>query len=299
MPYMRSEEGFMNPRLVMCMLVGCFAMWGGGIIAMKFAYQSFTGNQIVFARVVFAGILYLLLWNKWKNLPYKKGDWFYLVLMVAFEPCLFFLCETFSMKYTTAAQGGVIAACFPVCTAIAAWIVLGEKLARRVIIAIILAVAGVAISSAFAAGDDRAPNPLLGNILMLGAVFASSGYAITVRYLSQRYSFLAISAIQALGGTLVFMPLLFMDKMPDHITMPAVAGILYMGVGVGIIVYLIFNFSLKYLEAGVVSLFGNLIPVFTLFFAWILLNEQFNPVQLAGVCLTLTGVMIASTTRKA
>lgn len=288
----------MNKHFVMCLLIFCFALWGGGIIAMKFAYGSFTGNQIVFARVAFASIFYLFLLKKWTPLPYKKGDWKFLALMVACEPCLFFLCETFSMKYTTASQGGIIAACFPICTAIAAWIFLKEKLTSRVIIAILLAVAGVGLSSGYAVGDSRAPDPLLGNLLMFGAVLASSGYAVCVRYVSRRYSFLSISAIQALGGTAVFLPLLFVDPLPSHFSGSAFTALLYMGIGVGIVVYLCFNFSLKYLEAGVVALFGNLIPVFTLFFAWLLLNEQFNYMQMLGVALTLSGVVIATTSKR-
>lgn len=288
----------MNKNLVLGLLVFCFAMWGGGIIAMKFAYESFSGNQIVFARVGFASVFYILLCKKWRILPYQKGDWLYLLLMIACEPCLFFLCETYSMKYTTASQGGVIAACFPICTAIAAWIFLKETLTPKVILAIFLAVAGVGVSSWFAAGDSRAPDPLLGNLLMFGAVLASSGYAVCVRYVSRRYSFLAISAIQAIGGSLVFLPLAFMEELPPRITTSALLALLYLGIGVGIVVYLCFNFSLHYLEAGVVALFGNLIPVFTLFFAWLLLNEQFNGMQLLGVGLTLVGVIIASTAKK-
>lgn len=289
----------MNPKVIMVMLTGCFAMWGGGIIAMKFAYESFSGNQIVFFRVIFAAILYILLWKKWHPLPYQKGDWLYLAMLVAFEPCLFFICETFSMKYTTASQGGVIAACFPICTAIAAWLFLGEKLSKRVIIAIFMAVAGVGLSSWFAEEDARASNPLLGNLLMFGAVLASTGYAVCVRYVSRRYSFWCISAIQAIGGSLVFAPLLFFEPWPVSISASALWAVLYLGIGVGIIVYLIFNFSLQYLEAAVVALFGNLIPVFALFFAWLLLNEEFNLMQLAGVAITLAGVLVATSAKKA
>ena len=243
----------------------------------------------------FAAVFYLLLRRHWARLPYERGDWLWLALMVACEPCLFFLCETFSMKYTTAAQGGVIAGCLPICTAIAAWIFLRERLSGRTILAIGLAVLGVGISSYFAPGDARAPDPFLGNLLMLGAVLASSGYAVCVRYISRRYSFLAISAIQAIGGAVVFLPLLFLDPPPAEVSPSALAGLLYMGIVVGIVVYLCFNFSLKYLEAGVVTLFGNLIPVFTLFFAWLILSEQFNGLQLCGVGLTLVGVLLAST----
>ncbi len=124
--------------------------------------------------------------------------------MVTFEPCLFFLFETFALKFTTAAQGGVIAACFPLCASLAGWIFLKEKLTAKTVIAIFLAVIGGAVSSWFAAGDARASNPLLGNMLMFGAVLSTTGYAICARVISRLYSFLSISAIQALGGSLVF-----------------------------------------------------------------------------------------------
>ncbi len=283
-----------SSRNVMFLLICCYALWGGGLIAMKYAFASFAVLQVVFCRVAFAAVFYLALYPRWRHLPYRKGDWKYLVALVAFEPCLFFLFETFSLHYTTASQGGIIAACFPICTAIAAWLFLGERLGKRMIIAIIFAVVGVAGSSWFAHGDAKASNPLLGNLLMFGAVLSSTGYAVCVRYVSRRYSFLAVSAIQALGGTLVFLPLIFMAPPPQRVTPTALAGLLYMGIGVGIVVYLLFNYSLQHLKAGVVALLGNLIPVFTLIFASALLGERLTLPQLGFACLTIAGVLVAT-----
>ena len=282
----------------MMLLVVCYTLWGGGMIAMKYAFESFDVLHVVFARVAFAALFYLALFPKWRHIPYRKGDWKFLVLLVMFEPCLFFLCETFSMKYTTASQGGVIAACFPLCTAVAAWLFLKEKLTARTVLAIVLAVLGVAGSSYFAEGDARASNPLLGNLLMFGAVLSSSGYAVCARFIARRYSFLSISAVQAIGGALVFLPFLFLSPMPRSITLPALGGLLYMGIGVGIAAYLLLNLSLKNLEAGIVSLFGNLIPVFTLIFAWLILGERLNVPQVACVGLALAGVLVSSTESK-
>lgn len=283
----------MRDKAILLLLVFCYAMWGGGMIAMKFALESFAVIQVVFARVAFAALFYLALLPLWRKLPYQKGDWKYLCALVAFEPCLFFLFETFSMRYTTTSQGGVIAACFPVCTAILAWIFLGEKMGKVAIIATLLAVLGVAGSSWFAAGDARATNPLLGNLFMLGAVLSSSGYAVCARYITRRYSFLAVSAIQAIGGSVVFLPLVFFAPLPSSVTPAAWAGLIYMGVGVGIVVYLCFNFSLQYLKAGLVALFGNLIPIFTLLFAWLILHEQITLPQLLFISLTILGVLLA------
>ncbi len=287
-----------SSKVVMMLLVVCYTLWGGGMIAMKYAFESFDVLHVVFARVAFAALFYLALFPKWRHIPYRKGDWKFLVLLVMFEPCLFFLCETFSMKYTTASQGGVIAACFPLCTAVAAWLFLKEKLTARTVLAIVLAVLGVAGSSYFAEGDARASNPLLGNLLMFGAVLSSSGYAVCARFIARRYSFLSISAVQAIGGALVFLPFLFLSPMPRSITLPALGGLLYMGIGVGIAAYLLLNLSLKNLEAGIVSLFGNLIPVFTLIFAWLILGERLNVPQVACVGLALAGVLVSSTESK-
>ncbi|MFQ9364994.1 MAG: DMT family transporter [Bilophila wadsworthia] len=361
-----------SKNVLMALLILSYATWGGGMIAMKYAFESFTAMQVVFARVAFAGVIYLALYRLWSHIPYQKGDWKYLLAMVLFEPCLFFLCETFAMTYTTASQGGVIAACFPLCTAVAAWLFLGEKLTKKTIIAMLLAVAGVAGASLAAESSDQASNPILGNLLMVGAVLSATGYAVCVRFISRRYSFLSISAIQALGGTIVFLPFVFTTPMPVNVTMPAIGGLLYMGLGVGFLVYLLmvgavlsatgyavcvrfisrrysflsisaiqalggtivflpfvfttpmpvnvtmpaiggllymglgvgflvylsFNFALKHLEAGIVALFGNLIPVFTLIFAFTILGERLTLAQTLGVGLTFLGVIIAALPEK-
>ena len=174
-----------SKNVLMALLILSYATWGGGMIAMKYAFESFTAMQVVFARVAFAGVIYLALYRLWSHIPYQKGDWKYLLAMVLFEPCLFFLCETFAMTYTTASQGGVIAACFPLCTAVAAWLFLGEKLTKKTIIAMLLAVAGVAGASLAAESSDQASNPILGNLLMVGAVLSATGYAVCVRFISR------------------------------------------------------------------------------------------------------------------
>ena len=66
----------------------------------------------------------------------------------------------------------------------------------------------------------------------------------------------------------------------------------------GFLVYLSFNFALKHLEAGIVALFGNLIPVFTLIFAFTILGERLTLAQTLGVGLTFVGVIIAALPEK-
>lgn len=276
------------------MLVGTFILWGAGMIALKFALVSFTISQVLFARVGMAAVLYLLLAPKWWPLPYEKGDWKYLGALVLFEPCLLFLFETTAIANTSASQGGVIAACFPLCTAFVAWLLLDEKLSRRMVLGMILAVVGVAGVSFLAESSEAAPNPLFGNLCMLGAVLSATGYAVCARYVTRRYSFLAVSAIQAIGGTLVFVPVVFMGGFPAGVQGSAVAGLVYLGIGVGFVAYMAFNFALARIEAGVVALFGNLIPISTLVLAFFILGERLTSIQTACVGLTLVGLLVAA-----
>lgn len=276
------------------MLVGTFIMWGAGMIALKFALVSFTISQVLFARVSMAAALYLLLTPKWWPLPYQKGDWKYLGALVLFEPCLLFLFETTAIANTSASQGGVIAACFPLCTAFVAWLLLGEKLTRKTVLGMGLAVVGVAGVSLLAESSEAAPNPLFGNLCMFGAVLSSTGYAVCARYITRRYSFLAVSAIQAIGGTLAFLPVVLTGGFPAEVQTSAVAGLVYLGIGVGFVAYMSFNFALERIEAGIVALFGNLIPISTLVLAFFILGERLTSMQTACVGLALAGLLVAA-----
>ena len=51
-----------SKNVLMALLILSYATWGGGMIAMKYAFESFTAMQVVFARVAFAGVIYLALY---------------------------------------------------------------------------------------------------------------------------------------------------------------------------------------------------------------------------------------------
>ena len=52
----RFGEGTMtvSKNVLMALLILSYATWGGGMIAMKYAFESFNAMQVVFARVAFA-----------------------------------------------------------------------------------------------------------------------------------------------------------------------------------------------------------------------------------------------------
>ena len=199
----------MSKKQLYAFLCLIFTLIGGGMVATKFALLSFSPVQIVFMRLLIPACVYAALHKKWLPLPYQRGDWKFFVIIVVCEPCLFFICETLGMMYTSASQGGVIAACLPILMGVAGWIFLKEKPNVQLMLGILLAVIGVAGASWFGSTSEAAPHPLLGNLFMFCSILASSLYAVFTRRLTQRYPVLAIAAIQSIGGALFFLPLNF------------------------------------------------------------------------------------------
>lgn len=301
----------LSNRVLAILLVCANLTWGGVFIASKIALEHFAIGHILFGRVFFAALCYVLLIRKIfpvKN--YRKGDWKWLIAMMLCEPCLLFSFETLGLSYTTASQAGMIVACCPLLTAVGALVFYRESIGKRGLIGITAAICGVALVSMSGVASESAPNPFLGNIFMVLAATAAATYALIFKHLAGRYSFLFLSAMQCFGGVLFFLPgsgvltLLPEGMVPAFVPASALlsipnapftawAAIFYMGLLVSFFSYFIINYAITRLKAAHVLLFSNLIPVFTLIMAFIILEERLLPLQYGGAALVMAGVIFA------
>ena len=176
----------------------------------------------------------------------------------------------------------MITSMMPLMTAIAASFVLKEYLSKRVVIGSALAVAGAVWLSLGAQSSEHASNPLLGNFLEFCAMICGTWYAISVRYLSQRFSALFLTAIQAFIGTIFFAPLALWEyvTLPMSITWEVFGWMCYLGIVVTLGGYGMFNLALSRIEASRASVFVNLIPVFTVLLAYLLLGEVLTQTEM-------------------
>ena len=283
----------MPTALLFLLLVVAHIIWGGGFIVIKLLIGSFTLPQILLGRVFMAAVIYALIWRKIPKPEFRKGDLKFLVLLALCEPFLLFSFETLGLSFTTASQAGMIVACAPLAAAVGAFLVYREKVSRKCCMGIAMAVAGVIVVSAFGAGDSVAARPILGNFFMLCGVLSSTAYALTIKHLCERYSFLFLSAIQVFGATLLFLPGALAGPMPEAISWGDIGSLFYLGVGITFFVYFIINYALTQIKAAHVILFANLIPVSTLILAYFILGERLEPLQYMGTALVIMGVLLA------
>ena len=250
---------------------------------------------VIFGRMFIASLCFLLVFKSLKNIDYRPGDWKLLLFMGVCEPGFYFIFEALSLTYTDASQAGMICALLPLLVAIAARFTLGERISRKTLSGFSLAIIGAVLLSIAATSTETAPNPALGNFLEFLAMICATGYMISLKKLTPRYNPWFLTMIQAFIGTFFYFPLLFLPTttLPTTIDPVGIATIVYLGIFVTIMAYGLYNYGMSKIPASQASSFVNLIPVITLFFGWLLLNERLNWIQYAASGIVLAGVYLS------
>lgn len=278
-------------------LAGAVVLWGTSFAVTKSAYAALPPMYVVWLRMLLALVAFLPLLRLVKRPAYQAGDWKYLGLAMLFIPCLYFALEGFAITFTTSSQAGVVAAVMPLIVAVAAWAVLRERPTRRTVTAVLVSVAGVAVLSLSGSSQAAAPNPVLGNLLELGAMVAAAGSTLTVKRLSARYDPLLVTGLQMAAGSVFFAPLALASGPVDWaaVTIPAWAAIAYLGIGCGLAAFGLYNSALRLLPASRAALAINVVPAVALSTGWLALGETMSVLQI-GACVLIVGSVIYSET---
>jgi drug/metabolite transporter (DMT)-like permease len=280
--------------LAMGCLVVAMALWGSSFVALKMAFAELPSLWVIFARMALGSLVFLGAWRWRGRFSYRPGDWKYLLGLAVCEPCLYFIFEAIALQNTSASQAGMITALLPLLVAVGAFVFLGERITRTTLAGFLLAFAGVIWLTLGSQADEHAPAPLLGNFFEMLAMISAMGYMLMLKYLSARYSAFLLTAMQAFVGTLFFLPLAaWSAPLPLTVSATGLAAVVYLGVVVTVGAYGLYNFAVSRLPASQASAFVNLIPLFSLVFAVLLLGETLGDQQFFGAGLVFAGVALS------
>ncbi len=279
-----------------------FAMliWGSSFIALKATLIDTQPYTIIFLRMLIASLCFVFFIKSFLKYRFTKKDVKLLLLLSLFEPGLYFIFEVNALRFTSASQAGIITSTMPIITAIFAGIILKELITNRLIFGSILSMIGVIILSISAEASSHANNPLLGNLLELGAMVCAAGYTIIAKYLSAKYSALFITASQSFIGAIFFLPFFLYEYSIYglHLSFNSILWILYLGVIVTLGGYGLYNLALTKIDASRAAIFINLIPIFAVILGFLLLNERLNTIQIYASIIILIGVVFAEYQKK-
>ncbi len=278
-------------------LIIAMLIWSSSFVASKFVLVDFTPEQAVGIRLLLAAaatLPWLLIWGREPIKRMRAEHWKWLIIMSLFEPCLYFLAEMNGLLYTSASAAGLVTSTLPIWIAIGAWLLLKERLSRNLIIGLGLALSGTLTMTALGEANVAAPNPLLGNALMVVATLMAAGYVLVAKRLTAELSPWLVTVLQIWVGAVFFVPFLLLNP-PDLSTPSTTAwqAMVWLGLVVSIGAYGLYNLGISQVPAQVAGLSVNLLPLFTLVLAAVILGERLNVGEMAGAMLILIGILVA------
>ncbi|MCP1625784.1 DMT family transporter [Pseudomonas nitroreducens] len=224
------------------------------------------------------------------------------LFLQAFFGCfLFSLCMLQGVLHTSATSAGIITSATPSVVALLAWLWLREKISRRQLLAIVLAVAGIALLNLLdrsVAGESSA----LGNMLVLGAVLAEALFAVFSRRLSFSVRPWAMAFGVNLSGLLLFLPLALPEVLAFDWRMPSAATwawVLFYALSASVLSFLLWYRGISQVPASIAGLFTGLMPVSSALVGVLLLAEHFSAGHALGMAFVLAALLLGTRVRAA
>ena len=289
-----------NPFKYYAMLIIAMAFWGGSWVSAKLTVAIAPPMTIGFFRFFVASILFLvlLLITEPESRRFFKRENLKLLFLVGatgiFGYGILFLT---GMRFTTAAQGSIIAGFNPATVSLVAHIVHKERLSKKwQYSGFILSFAGIIFVVGIQAIIDFHLEYFIGDLTILCAMIAWGIYSSVGKEAMKTMTPLEMNT----GGAIIGSMLFGIGALHEQVwTLPALVepffwvNILYLGACVTVVGFLFYFISIKELGATRAGGFINLVPVFgTLFSAIVIPQEPIYWTFIIGLILVVIGITI-------
>lgn len=211
---------------------------------------------------------------------------------------LFSICMLYGVMLTSAVAAGVAMAGIPAAVALLSWLVLRERIAPRVWLAIACAAAGIALLALArpADGDGAAVSPL-GFALLMGAVLCEACYVVIGKRLTGNVSPRRISALINLWGLALVTPLGLWQALSFDFTLvrPGTWGLLvFYALAASMVTVWLWMKGLQQVPAPRAGVFSVMLPVSAAAIGVGVLGEPFSTLHGVAFLMALAGVLLAT-----
>ncbi len=275
-------------------VLGALIIWSASFVAIKVANETFPPITMGAARFIIASVILggLALLPK-NRVRLQKRD----IAAVAVSGFLGITCyvvlQNIAMQWTSASSATLIIASYPIITLILETIIYKTKLNGFKALGILIAIAGVVVLS-YVKAEARQQGELLGSILLVVAGVAWAFYNFLTKRVVNRYPPITLLFYQTLFGTLCLILLSLTERESWAApTALSFAMVLFLGVFCSALAFLLYNLGLKKLSPTSVTSMLNLVPIFGVFFSWVLLGEQVSARKFIGGAIVILGVMLS------
>ena len=271
-------------------------IWAIFIVATRFSLTTnFTVEEILFLRLVPSTLIMAPFMIKYDLIP-RGLSWLKAGMLMIGASAIFPYIVSSGLSFAPASDGGVLApGMLPFWTALAAFLILGEKLdqVRRTGLFIILVGAlMVGLWQIIFNSDDGVWR---GHILFLIGSGLFAIYSVIFRQsgLTPLHGLL----IGLFWGTLFITPILLLTGRVNFSDVSAFdigVTIFIQSLIIGILATLLFNYGVRLIGASEMGAFGALTPILAMLGGILFLNESVPGIKMAGIFFVAIGVFLAS-----
>ncbi len=271
--------------------------WGMSWVNVRAILPEIGAGQLGAMRYLIASAAMLPVWlYRGRPLP-ARSDWPTVASLGLFGFCLYNLGINYGERTVNAGTGSMLISCIPVLVILLGVCTGREKVGLLAWLGIGLSMTGVVLT---AAGSETGLTFNLGSLLILGAALCAAIQTLISKALSQRYAAVDVTTWAIWLGTLGLLP--FSEDIVG--TASRLSGIgwmhlVFLGMVPAALCYTLWSWVLVTLPITTVMSAVYAIPVFSVFFGWMILGEQPSFLTLVGGAVTLAGVAwVQSLTRK-
>jgi len=277
-------------------LILAMLFWSFSFVWVKIVYLIYNPITTVFLRLVISSVLLFLIGKGFKKISsIDKKDRLSILALAFFEPFLYFLGESFGLKYVSSTIGAVVISTIPMFSTIAAYYFYKEKLGKMNILGILISIIGVAIII-FNKSFSLVVAPI-GLVCLFVAVGAAVGYSVVLKKLAAKYNPITLITYQNSIGLLYFLPLFlildwqhFLQAVP---TQEVISALVLLAVFASTLAFICFTYGLNFLGITKSNIFINVIPVFTAIFAYFVIDEVLSFQKIAGMIVVIGGLFLS------
>jgi drug/metabolite transporter (DMT)-like permease len=276
----------------------CALLWGGQSVAVKYSQEGFEVFQVTTLRFLLSAVLTACLAWMWRLPLGVSGRQFRLAAVNALFVFMQISLYTAGTFHTSSIHSIVIISTFPFFTALwCHYLLPGFPLTLRIFLGLLLAFAGVVFvsldlrSAQEATLEGAKEATLQGDLLVLLAAVVMGAKITYMKTTLARLRPLQL----VFWESIVVLPLfavvsLVGEKAPDTVSWQAAGGVVYQGVLVSGVAFLIWNYLLSQHSPNEVTVFRLATPLVGVLAGWLLLGEQVSWHLLAGGALIVVGI---------
>lgn len=255
--------------------------------------------RLLISAIIFYGIVRA----KKEHFPaMDRKDYLFLFIQSATGIVLYNVLLFYGLRYTSGVEAGIILSLSPIFAAIAAFLLLQERLKYQRWIGVVLAVTGVILVNVTAFGKSGASSyhlsKILGNIMIVGVALSEAIFAVTGKYNRNKLSAYQVCLVITSLAFILFLPFAIYQLRQVNYTALVQTKLLlqlaYFTVFVGIIPYILTFTAVKYISATTAGVLTVLIPISSILLSVIFLGEKMQITMIAGSLVALSGVYIVT-----